>query len=86
MLSVTISDIAIITVKNVDYRCIIHSISKYEVINLLKNSVLEDLAYCLKFQSVYSRQFFFTFFILVYIKWLTVNIELVDAYLQVFKY
>ena len=62
MLSVTISDIAIITVKNVDYRCIIHSISKYEVINLLKNSVLEDLAYCLKFQSVYSRQFFFYFF------------------------
>ena len=28
MLSVNISDIAIITDKNVDYRCIIHSISK----------------------------------------------------------
>ena len=42
MLSVNISDIAIITVKNVDYRCIIHNISKSEAINLLKNSVLED--------------------------------------------
>ena len=45
MLSVNISDIAIITVKNVDYRCIIHNISKSEAINLLKNSVLEDRGY-----------------------------------------
>ena len=30
MLSVNISDIAIITAKNVDYRCIIHNISKSE--------------------------------------------------------
>ena len=30
MLSVNISDIAIITVKNVDYRCIIHNIGKSE--------------------------------------------------------
>ena len=42
MLSVNISDIAIITVKNVNYRCIIHNISKSEAINLLENSVLED--------------------------------------------
>ena len=35
MLSVTISDIAIITVKNVDYCCIIHN-SKSEAIHLLK--------------------------------------------------
>ena len=35
MLSVHISYIAIITVKNVDYRCIIRNISKPEVINLL---------------------------------------------------
>ena len=41
-LSVNISDIAIITVKNVDYRCIIHNISKSETINLLENSVLEN--------------------------------------------
>ena len=45
MLSVNISDIAIITVKNVDYRCIIHNISKSEAINLLKNSVLEYRRY-----------------------------------------
>ena len=45
MLSVSISDIAIITVKNVDYLCIIDNISKFEVINLLKNSVLENRGY-----------------------------------------
>ena len=42
MLSVNISDIAIITIKNLDYRFIIHSISKSEAINVLKISVLED--------------------------------------------
>ena len=45
MLSVNISDIAIIIVKNVEYRCIIHNISKSEAINLLKNFVLEDRGY-----------------------------------------
>ena len=45
MLSVNISDIAIITVKNVDYRCIIHNISKSEAINLLESCVLEDRRY-----------------------------------------
>ena len=34
MLSVNISDITIITVKNVYYRCIIHNISRSEAINL----------------------------------------------------
>ena len=38
MLSVNISDIAIITVKNTYYRCIVHNISKFEAINLLENS------------------------------------------------
>ena len=42
MLSVNISDIAIITIKNLDYRFIIHSISKSEAINVLKISILED--------------------------------------------
>ena len=46
MLNVNISHIAIITVKNVYYRYIIHSISKSEAINLLGNSVVEDL-FCL---------------------------------------
>ena len=39
------NDTAIMTVKNVDYRWIIHNISKSEVINLLKKSVLEHRAY-----------------------------------------
>ena len=42
-----ISDITIVTVKNVDYRCIIYNISKYEAISLLENSVLEDRGYLL---------------------------------------
>ena len=47
MLSINISDIAIITVKNVTYHCIIHNISKSEAINLLKNSVFENRGYVL---------------------------------------
>ena len=38
MLCLHFSDIAIITVKGVDYRCIIHDISKSEAIHLLENS------------------------------------------------
>ena len=45
MVSVNISDIAIITVKNIDYRCIIHNTIKSEAITLLKNSVLQDCGY-----------------------------------------
>ena len=33
MLSVNISDIAIISIKNIDYCCIIHNISKSKAIN-----------------------------------------------------
>ena len=33
------------TIKTVDYRCIIHNISKSEAINLLENSVLENVEY-----------------------------------------
>ena len=40
MLNVNISKIAIITVKNVDYRRIIKNLSKSEAMNLLENSVL----------------------------------------------
>ena len=42
MLSVNISNIAIITVKNADYSCVIHNISKSKAINLLRNFVLDD--------------------------------------------
>ena len=45
MLSFNISDIATITVKNVDYRCIIHNITRYEAINLLKISVRQSCGY-----------------------------------------
>ena len=65
--SPNISDIAIITVKNIDYCCIIHTISKSEAINLLKDSVLEDHGYvkkyCLKFQSIQSNFSLFLFII-----------------------
>ena len=44
MLSVNISDIAIIIVENVDYHCIICN-SKPEAINLLEIAVLEDRGY-----------------------------------------
>ena len=46
ILSANISDIAIvIIIKNVDYRCIIHNISKSEAISLFETSVLEDRGY-----------------------------------------
>ena len=38
ILTVNISNIAIITVKNVDYCSIIHNISKSEAISLLENA------------------------------------------------
>ena len=45
ILLLNISDIAIITIKNNNYHCIIHNISKSEAIKLLTNSVLEDRGY-----------------------------------------
>ena len=42
ILCLDISDITVITVKNVDYRCIIHNISKSEAINLLESAVLKN--------------------------------------------
>ena len=45
MLSVNISDVAIITVTNVDYYFTIHNISKSAAINLLKNFVLDNRGY-----------------------------------------
>ena len=43
MVCFNLSDITIITVKNIDYRYIIHDISKSEVINLLEIAVLENV-------------------------------------------
>ena len=45
ILCLNVSDIAIVTVKNVDYCCIIYNISKCEAINILKNSMLENRGY-----------------------------------------
>ena len=42
ILYLNICNIAIITVKGVDYCCSIHDISKSEAIHLLENSVFED--------------------------------------------
>ena len=44
-LNINISDIDIITIRNVDYHCIIHNISKSETLNLLKKFVFEDRGY-----------------------------------------
>ena len=42
MVNVNISNIAIITIKNVNYCCIIQNTSKSKAVNLLENSVLEN--------------------------------------------
>ena len=51
ILCLQISDIAIITVKNVDYCCIIQNMSKSEAINLLEKVLLEDPGYIKKILS-----------------------------------
>ena len=40
MMSPDINNVAITTIKGVDYRCIIYGVSKFDAIHLLKNSVL----------------------------------------------
>ena len=45
VIAIAISDIAITTVKNVDYCCTLYLVSKIEAMNLLDNSVLEDRHY-----------------------------------------
>ena len=45
MLCLNISDIAIVTVKGVDYHCILYEITKSETIHLLENSVHDDRGY-----------------------------------------
>ena len=45
MLSLNIRGIAVIAVKEVDYHCTIHGISKFEAIHLLENSLLDDRGY-----------------------------------------
>ena len=40
MMSINLSDIAILNIKCCDYRCIIRLISKIEAINFMQNTVL----------------------------------------------
>ena len=48
MLCLGIGNISIITVKNIDYGCIIHDINKSDsIMHLLENSVLDDHGYIL---------------------------------------
>ena len=50
MLCINIIDIVIITVKGIDYRCIINRITKSDRINSLENSALDDGGYINVFQ------------------------------------
>ena len=59
MLSVTISNIAIITVKKVDNLCMIHNISASEAISLLENPIIEELRYLQKNIVLIFSQFYF---------------------------
>ena len=43
-----LSDITIITVKGIDYRCVIHYISKFDANHLLEKSLLDDHEYIYK--------------------------------------
>ena len=72
-LSVNISDIAIVTVKDNDYRCIMHNISKSEAIDSLKNSVLKNDGYIEK-NIVMNFNLLKAVFLVIFLKYLIVNI------------
>ena len=77
MLSVNLNDIAIITIKNVDYHCTIYNISISKAINFIKTYILEYREYIyINIALMFSllKTVIFNAFVLVYIKWLTVNI------------
>ena len=42
MMSMNLSDITILNIKDADYRCIISSVSKREAINLMQNVYLTE--------------------------------------------
>ena len=44
MMSMNLSDIAILHIKGFDYRCIVRGISKYNAINLMQNTDLTKKA------------------------------------------
>ena len=59
MLSVTISNIATITVKKVDNLCMIHNISASEAISLLEKPIIEERRYLQKNIVLIFSQFYF---------------------------
>ena len=72
MSSVNISDIAIITVKNIDVRCIIYNINKAEAnLNIEGIYIYIYINIVLNF-NLFKTFFLFNFFVLLYIKWLIV--------------
>ena len=75
MLSVNISDIAIFTIKNTDYRCSTYN-SKSEAIKVIKKLGSGRFWIYIKYIVLILSLFkaFFYFFCLVNIKWLKVNI------------
>ena len=63
MLSLTISDIAIITVKGVDYCCIIHDLSKSGANNLLKSLCLIIVdVYKICFKEIKIKNLVYSYF------------------------
>ena len=76
MLSVNISDITIIIVKNVDYHCIIHNIkSKSKAINLLKN-LLKFWIFIKNIVLLLKTVFFILFFLFSIYK----MVDIIDIY------
>ena len=53
MMSMNLSDIAILNIKSVDYCCIISGISKRKAINLMQNIVLIEKSETLKNIIIY---------------------------------
>ena len=76
MLSVNIKDITIIALQNIDYRCIIHNISKSEIINLLKSAMLENRA-CISNNIV----FIFSLIILIFLYSIYKMVHIMDIYI-----
>ena len=54
MMSINLSDIAILDIKSVDYQCIINGISKKEAINLMQNMNFTKKRNIIKHQIYYQ--------------------------------
>ena len=65
MLRLNLSNIAIINVKGIDYRCIILDISKFEAIISSENSLLDDCGYIYKmdFKEISLKNIIFNYYL-----------------------